>query len=235
MKVFISYSRQDHIFRDEILKILSILEQNDTIKFWVDYREIKGGDLFDEKIEKEIESSDVFLLLLSQNFWDSEYIQQKELPDILKSHRKKQTKVLPIILKENDDYLDYIQLKKFSAIPQANEGLKPLISYDSKEEGYQIILNEVKKIIFAQDIRSNLHILFLSRHALNMLSPYTTFNELEIDPKNIIFNNENKSWYIEFNEYYENKKSPVLKSLTLNYNEEEKKLFGEYFRNIYFL
>ena len=62
--VFISYSRRD---LEIVKKIVPLLEQDDIIKVWIDYRNIKCGDLFKKEIFQAIEKSSVVLFFSSQH------------------------------------------------------------------------------------------------------------------------------------------------------------------------
>lgn len=228
MKIFISYSRKDKIYKNRLLSSLSKLEEDRIAQIWVDDRKLRVGDGIDDVIEKELLTSDIFVLLLSENFWNSDYIKIHEFPEIQKRHRKDNCRIIPIVLKDTKDLLEYPEIKKKLAIPQG----KGIVDFKPQSKIFNKVYDALKNIILFQDIGSNYHLLYLCRHSLEMLSPYMNFYELAI--KNIQFNSENKSWNIEFNEYLENQKNPVLKVLNINYNEEEKKLFDEYFKDIYF-
>ena len=83
MKIFLSYSTKDYHYKDEIKTTLSKLERDGKIELWIDEKKLKAGEKFDKVIEVEIKRADMFLLLLSRNFWASDYIQTYELPLIL--------------------------------------------------------------------------------------------------------------------------------------------------------
>ncbi|MFN0173826.1 MAG: tetratricopeptide repeat protein [Saprospiraceae bacterium] len=63
MQTFISHTSKDDAF---VKKLRQSLELH-NISVWADSRELSGGDLLDAEIEKAIEASSAFLLIISQN------------------------------------------------------------------------------------------------------------------------------------------------------------------------
>ena len=103
MKIFISYSRKDKIYKDRLLSSILKLQEDGISSIWVDERKLKIGDEFDDKIQEAINTSDIFLLLLSENFWASSYIQRYELPAIQKKYRKDKIKIIKKLAKNIDN------------------------------------------------------------------------------------------------------------------------------------
>jgi hypothetical protein len=107
MNLFLSYSTKDHPYKDEIKKTLSKLERDGKITLWVDEQNLRAGEKFNEIIEAEIKNADIFLLLLSRDFWASDYIQRDELPLILERYRAKEAIIIPIVLKDDYDLIGH--------------------------------------------------------------------------------------------------------------------------------
>lgn len=225
MKIFISYSRKDKIYKDRLLKSLSKLEEDGIAQIFVDERKIKAGDRFDEIIEKEILKSDIFLLLLSENFWSSDYIKVHELPEIQTRYRKDNIRIIPIVLTDTKNLFEYEGVNRKLAIPQG----KAVVDFRPQSKIFNSIYHELKKIITFQDIGSNYHLLYLCRHSLRLLNPYSDLKEIKIENMQ---SNDDKSWDIKFTEFYEKEQKEIEKSI--NFNDDEKRLFDEYFRDIYF-
>jgi len=154
MNLFLSYSTQDHHYKDEIKKTLSKLERDGKIKLWVDEKELKAGEEFNEIIEAEIRNADMFLLLLSRDFWASDYIQRDELPLILERYRDKEVIVVPIVLKDDYDLIGHDELNKLNGLPRNDVGdkrLKPIDAFISKDKAYNHILQEIIKLLPQND------------------------------------------------------------------------------------
>lgn len=71
--IFISHSMQDHdwcsVFADALSK--------HGFDVWYDARELRGGNNWISDIEQELKARDVFLIILSQNSWNSYWCQQE--------------------------------------------------------------------------------------------------------------------------------------------------------------
>lgn len=75
--VFVSYSHHDASTKDRLEPALrSTIDE----ALWVDEHRIEYGDKFDDNIRDALERSLAGVLLISQHFFDSEYIRTKELP-----------------------------------------------------------------------------------------------------------------------------------------------------------
>lgn len=150
MKIFLSYSTENYTYKDEMKKTLSKLANDGEITLWIDETKLNAGEEFTEVIQAEIKKSDIFLLLLSRDFWASEYIQTYELPLILEQHKDKEAMNIPIILKDCYDITEYDVLKGINALPQEDSGkreLKPIDEFESKDRAYNIILKSIRMSI----------------------------------------------------------------------------------------
>ncbi len=76
-KVFISYSRKDLEFKDELKSHLSILERYDLLKSW-SCDEIQAGT-WNKQIQIELEEADIIIYMVSHNFMASDYIMEQEV------------------------------------------------------------------------------------------------------------------------------------------------------------
>ncbi|MCL2829092.1 MAG: TIR domain-containing protein [Oscillospiraceae bacterium] len=83
-EVFISYSRKDTAFKEELEPHLKMLENIANITWWDDSK-IKPGEDWEEKITEALSKAKVAVLLASVNFFASDYIWRKELPAILEA------------------------------------------------------------------------------------------------------------------------------------------------------
>ena len=124
VKVFISYSHIDNGFKDELLNMLASLEKQKVIQVWQD-RKIEGGDNWYKAIQSAMKTCKMAILLVSQSFLNSEFIQREEVPLLLKQRMRQGMRVVPIIVRpclwQDDPVLSRIQ-----ALPR--EG-KPIISF----------------------------------------------------------------------------------------------------------
>ena len=99
--VFVSYSHRDADFLARLRVSLQVLEVAGYSVWWSDER-LRPGDKWQVVILNQINAAAAALLLLSQDFFASQYINQVELPAILEAHETRGLEVLPIVLQPVD-------------------------------------------------------------------------------------------------------------------------------------
>jgi TIR domain len=82
--VFISYSHKDAQWLEKLKQFLRPLEDKDLIRVWDDTEIHPGSDWLGD-ISKALESARVAVFLLTQNFLDSPFIRDKELPVLIEA------------------------------------------------------------------------------------------------------------------------------------------------------
>jgi molecular chaperone DnaK (HSP70) len=92
--IFSSYAREDEKWAAAIEKSLSVLTRPGKVGLWSD-RHTETGALWEEPIYKEIEQSNVAILLLSNDFLSSDFILGKELPAIFAEKERRQLALVP--------------------------------------------------------------------------------------------------------------------------------------------
>ena len=87
-QVFISYSHQDAEWMKKFSAQLKLIQRTGCLDIWSDER-IKSGQNWQQEIDAAIAKARVALLLATPDFFASEFIQNEELPKILKRHQEK--------------------------------------------------------------------------------------------------------------------------------------------------
>src|SRR5262249_1133851 len=82
-KVFLSYSQINMKYREELRRVLETVPSIDEV-LWFDEREIGIGDKFHPAMLQVMDEARIGILLLSADFFCSNYIQQHELPYLLR-------------------------------------------------------------------------------------------------------------------------------------------------------
>jgi len=98
---FVSYSHEDEQYRQQLEKWLAPLTREKLISVWHD-REILPGQNWNQEIDKNLESADIVLLLVSQDFLASEYAYGREMLRAMERHNHGSTRVVPIIVRSCD-------------------------------------------------------------------------------------------------------------------------------------
>ncbi len=99
--VFYSYSHKDEALRDELDKHLSSLKHEGLIKAWHD-RRITPGDEWKNKIDQNLKTAQLILLLVSSDFMFSGYCYDIEMQEAMKLHKARKARIIPIILRPVD-------------------------------------------------------------------------------------------------------------------------------------
>lgn len=142
MKVFISYSRKDENYKDQLLTHLSTLQRNGIIDAWTD-RKIKPGEKWDKSIKKELRECEVVLFLISADFMASEYIHATEVKISLERQEQGKVHIIPIILRPCS-WKDVPVLGELQALPKDAE---PLDTWTNIDKGWVNVVEGIKTII----------------------------------------------------------------------------------------
>ena len=97
--LFYSYAHKDERLRDELETHLKLLQRRGLITAWYD-RKIEAGEEWKQKINDNLETADIVLLLISADFIASEYCYEKEMKRALERHKKGEAHVIPIIVRD---------------------------------------------------------------------------------------------------------------------------------------
>lgn len=97
--IFIAYTRTDESYLRELRAQLKILERKKAVNIWYDGKLI-AGQKWNEEIEKQLATSDIFLMLLSADFINSDYAYGKEMEHALKRHERGEAIIIPIIARD---------------------------------------------------------------------------------------------------------------------------------------
>ena len=131
VRVFVSYARDDSRWLDpdyrfSLIPFLMESLRRHKVAFWFD-KELKPGDEFKRHIESQIDQSQIALLIVSQNFLNSEFIETREMPLIAERARLGQMIVVPVLV-EPCDWSEYSFLADRQMVPSS-----PLIEYTESE------------------------------------------------------------------------------------------------------
>jgi GTPase SAR1 family protein len=156
-KIFISYAHLDEPWKDELIKHLSALRNNELIDDWND-RKIEPG-LWDDQIENAMEAADIFLLLITHNFLASEYITSKEITTAYNRFKKNEAKIFPVICDSCDWELQPITRSEKKLHPTLNKEIfpwlgqfqpfpkdgKPIRNWSNPQDGFLDVIKQLKK------------------------------------------------------------------------------------------
>jgi hypothetical protein len=96
-KVFISYSHADREWLERLKRHLQPLVRRGYLDYWDDTH-IRPRDDWKQEIRIALDSAQVAMLLISADFFASEFINEAELPPLLEAAKAKGVRILPVIL-----------------------------------------------------------------------------------------------------------------------------------------
>ena len=138
--VFISYSRKDVKWLERLKVFLApVKAKQHEIILWDDTA-IKPGSNWQDEIDNALASCKIAVLLISANFFDSNFIKFVELPALMDAVKKEEATILPLIL--GPSYYERSDLSTFQAFNDLNE---PLIDLSKSEKDK--ILNNISFLI----------------------------------------------------------------------------------------
>lgn len=97
--VFICYSHKNVKDKDRLCSYLRVLENIELIEQWSDVC-IKPGDQWELEIAKAIERAHVAILIITVEFFNSRYINEKEVPRLLERRRDGEVRIFPVIARD---------------------------------------------------------------------------------------------------------------------------------------
>ncbi|WP_210489351.1 toll/interleukin-1 receptor domain-containing protein [Rufibacter aurantiacus] len=121
-RIFISYSRKDLEWKERLENILRPLTRIDNRNFsiWTDSM-IGSGENWFEVIQNALDDAHVAILLVTSDFLNSEFVNEREIPKLLKRRQNEGVVIIPVIVKqclwENITWLSTIQCRPRSGRP----------------------------------------------------------------------------------------------------------------------
>ena len=148
IRIFISYAHANAIWlrktvkdrsgavelnpRDLLTYWRNGLRRDAAVEFWYDRDEqegLHGGDLWEKRVFAEIDRADVAVLLITQEFVDSEFIRDKELPRIAQRARRGEMELVPVLVEPAR--WEELELASFQLTPGRPT---PLSEYEAQHE-----------------------------------------------------------------------------------------------------
>lgn len=95
--IFFSYCREDYRWLNEMKAALAGVEDKVRLNLWDDSR-ISPAAEWQREIDEALSTAAAAVLLLSPDFFASEFISQHELPPLLEAARRGELKLFPVIV-----------------------------------------------------------------------------------------------------------------------------------------
>jgi hypothetical protein len=147
-KVFFSYSHDDEQYRDQLEKHLALLKREGFIESWHD-RRIQAGSALAQEIDRQLERSDVVLLLVSASFLASDYCYGIEMQRAMERHEAGEATVIPVIVRPCD--WKSAQFGNLLAVPRDG---KAIVTWGNSDEAYTDVARQVRRIVEAKTVET---------------------------------------------------------------------------------
>jgi len=136
--LFFSYSHKDEALRDRLEVHLAALKREGAISTWHD-RRITAGDVLGQRIDENLESADIILLLVSPDFLASDYCHDVEMQRALARHREGAARIIPVILRPCD-----WQHSPFVHLLAAPTDGKPITKWANEDEAFLDVVQKIR-------------------------------------------------------------------------------------------
>jgi hypothetical protein len=140
---FISYSHRDAAALDRLHVHLAVLRREGLIEMWFD-RDILAGDNVDGEIADRLETSGLFLLLVTPDFLNSDYCVEKEMARAMERQAIGDARVIAIIV-EPCDWQSTI-LRSIKVVPQDGRAVS---EWTNSNSAYLNVVQEIRRAIEA--------------------------------------------------------------------------------------
>jgi len=145
LRLFISYSHKDFSFAEALYKHLRTLMQAGLVESWSD-RKILPGSNWEDEIDKNLNSANVIIFMMSADFFDSEYINSKEMKRALERERNNEVRIIPILVRAVEwDVLE--ALKHLQAVPLTpDRKLLAITKWQDPDDAWNSIVKEIRSL-----------------------------------------------------------------------------------------
>lgn len=153
VKIFICYAREDEVLLNQLKTHLMPLQRRNIIEMWYD-RNINAGAEWERQIDRNLNTAQIILLLISRSFMASDYCYSVEMSRALDRHKRGQACVIPIILSPvlwHDSPIGELQ-----ALP--TDG-KPIMSsqWYNIDEAFLNVAEGIRKAVEEMSLISSVH------------------------------------------------------------------------------
>lgn len=147
VQIFVSYSHLDRRWIDKtdphnIIPHLAQSLAREKVQIWFDDWLI-AGEKYKEVIEAQIDSAEIGILLVSQNFLNSDFIREVELPRIEARAATGKLQIIPI-LTGNCEWQDLKAVRSRQVLPA---GPRPLIEFVGQPADWDRVQHEILRAV----------------------------------------------------------------------------------------
>src|SRR6266699_2306714 len=150
VEVFCSYVHEDEMWLRKVQTHLSLLERQGLISFWHD-RLITPGTDWAQAIDEHLETASVILLLVSANFFASDYCYGIEMQRALERHAANEAQLIPILVRPVD-----WKGAPFAHLQVLPTNAKPIVSWSNKDTALADVAAGIRRAIAELPLHTNI-------------------------------------------------------------------------------
>jgi hypothetical protein len=133
--IFVSYSHADAAYMRRLKVFLKDYSRQGLLKVWVD-TDIPPGEKWLEELTNALRAAKAAVLLLSADFFASDFIMEKELPELLKRAKAGELKLILVVLSPCD--FGHSQLSAYQTMNPPSEPLGGMSSVEQDKIWEQV-------------------------------------------------------------------------------------------------
>ncbi len=145
-KVFVCYAHSDNKLWDKFKVHLNILQNEGLVSWWFD-RMIVPGAAWDDVVRRKLMETDIFVLLVSNHFFASDYIQSVELQAARERVEEGGASILPVLLETCPSVENHPWLKSLHFSPIVDGRPRALRSFNPSINGWSLVQVSLRKVI----------------------------------------------------------------------------------------
>lgn len=140
-RIFISYSHKNEDCKDEFRTMISPMVKEGHWKVWDD-RWLLPGDNWNKEILKHLNEANVIVLMLTANFFESDFIYNIELTRAIERHEKGEALIIGVIV--SDCMWEETPLNKILMLPKDGT---PIERHKNRSEVWKTVASKIKETI----------------------------------------------------------------------------------------
>lgn len=141
LKIFISYSRADEDIKQSLERHLALLKREHKAVIWHEQNIEAGIEKYDA-IRKEMNASQIILLLVTSDFLASDYHFNEEIQQAMERHYEDTARVIPVIMKPCD-----WESSLFGGLEPLPGGGMAVTSWANQDEALKDIAKGIRKVV----------------------------------------------------------------------------------------
>ncbi len=140
-KMFISYSKSDKAYLEELKTQLAPLRRQQLLQIWDDTN-LQPGEEWDAAIRRELKTADIIILLVSANLMATDYIWEFEMKEALERSQRGEAAVIPVIIRPCN--WEDAPFAKLNALPEKG---KPIDTWANKDEAWTQVVKRIRQVL----------------------------------------------------------------------------------------